>query len=421
MKRVVIIGAGIVGVSTAIWLQRKGIDVVVVDKGGPASGTSFGNAGVLAAASVVPVTVPGLIGKAPKMLLDKDQPLFLNWSYLPRLLPWLPRYLSHCNPKQVNRIATALAPVLRDCLADHRALAQGTSAASFITAADYVYAYQSKKHFDADRFAWDTRRQHGFEWTEHDADSYQQYDPVFGDEVGYAACVHNHGRISDPGEYVRALASHIKSSGGEVVQAEFQDFVVRNKKISAVTISEAARNGAATESAIDCDAAVVATGVWSKALLKKLGLHIPMESERGYHIELFDPSVMPAMPTMIAAGKFVMTPMQGRLRLAGMVEFAGLKASANKQPLDFLRRYLSELIPDLTWGESKEWLGHRPAPSDSVPLIGELPGTKGVFVGFGHQHVGLSGGPKTGQLLSQLICGEPTGLDMEMYSPTRFR
>ena len=136
MKRVVIIGAGIVGVSTAIWLQRKGVDVVVVDKGGPASGTSFGNAGVLAAASVVPVTVPGLIGKAPKMLLDKDQPLFLNWSYLPRLLPWLPRYLSHCNPKQVNRIATALAPVLRDCLADHRALAQGTSAASFITAAD---------------------------------------------------------------------------------------------------------------------------------------------------------------------------------------------------------------------------------------------------------------------------------------------
>ena len=171
---------------------------------------------------------------------------------------------------------------------------------------------------------------------------------------------------------------------------------------------------------IDCDAAVVATGVWSKALLKKLGLHIPMESERGYHIELYEPSVMPAMPTMIAAGKFVMTPMQGRLRMAGMVEFAGLEAGANKQPLDFLRRYLSELMPDLTWSESKEWLGHRPAPSDSVPLIGELPGTKGVYVGFGHQHVGLSGGPKTGQLLSQLICGEPTGLDMEMYSPVRF-
>ncbi len=421
MKRVVIIGAGIVGVSTAIWLQRKGIEVVLVDKGGPASGTSYGNAGVLAAASVVPVTVPGLIGKAPKMLLDKNQPLFLNWSYLPRLLPWLPRYLSHCNSKQVNRIASALAPVLRDCLADHRAVARGTPAESYISAADYVYAYQSKEHFDADAFAWDMRRQHGFEWTEHDAGSYRQYDPAFGDEVGYAACVHNHGRISDPGEYVRALASHIKDNSGEIVQAEFSDFVVRSNKVCAVKVSETTSDSDKKEITIDCDAAVVATGVWSKALLKKLGLHVPMESERGYHIELFEPSVMPSMPTMIAAGKFVMTPMQGRLRMAGMVEFAGLEAGANKQPLDFLRRYLSRLMPDLTWSESKEWLGHRPAPTDSVPLIGELPTTRGVFVGFGHQHVGLSGGPKTGQLLSQLICGEPTGLDMTMYSPMRFQ
>ena len=107
--------------------------------------------------------------------------------------------------------------------------------------------------------------------------------------------------------------------------------------------------------------------------------------------------------------------------MAGMVEFAGLAAGANRQPLDFLKRYLSRLMPELTFSESKEWLGHRPAPSDSVPLIGELPDAAGVYVGFGHQHVGLSGGPKTGQLLSQLICGEPTGLDMQMYSPVRFK
>lgn len=412
MKRVVVVGAGIVGVSTAIWLQRKGVDVVLIDRGGPASGTSYGNAGVLAAASVVPVTVPGLIGKAPGMLFDSRQPLFLNWSYLPRLLPWLPRYLSHCNPKQVHKIATALAPILRDCLADHRALAKGTGAEKFITPADYVYAYQSKSHFDADQFAWDVRREHGFQWTEHDAQSYQAYDPAFGDEVGYAACVHNHGRISDPGEYIKTLAGHFKNQGGVVEQAEFRDFILQNKKVRGVKTSDAT---------IDCDAMVVATGAWSKALLQKLGLNIPMESERGYHIELFEPSVMPAMPTMIAAGKFVMTPMQGRLRMAGMVEFAGLKAGANRQPLDFLRRYLGELMPDLTWRDSKEWLGHRPAPSDSVPLIGELPGAHGVFVGFGHQHVGLSGGAKTGQLLSQMICDEPTDLDMRMYSPMRFR
>ena len=409
---VVIIGAGIVGVSTAIWLQRAGVKVTLVDRGGPASGTSYGNAGVLAAAAVVPVTVPGLIGKAPGMLLDKNQPLFLNWSYLPRLLPWLPRYLSHCSSKKVERIAQALTPILGNCLADHQALANGTDAAKFISPADYVYAYQNKEHFDADSFAWDTRKRHGFSWTEHDKAAYLQIEPIFGDEIGYAASVHNHGRISDPGAYVKTLAAHFQDNGGQIVQASFEEFIMSNKRISAVKTSEGV---------IDCSAAVVATGAWSKELMKQLNLNIPMESERGYHIELMEPSVMPKMPTMIASGKFVMTPMVGRLRLAGMVEFAGLEAGANKQPLDFLRRYLAKLIPDLTWQDSKEWLGHRPAPSDSVPLIGELPNARGVYVGFGHQHVGLSGGAKTGQLLSQLICGDKIDLDMTMYSPTRFR
>ncbi len=412
MKSVVVIGAGIVGVSAALWLQRKGVEVVLLDKQGPAAGTSYGNAGVLAAASVVPVTVPGLIAKAPVMLLDKSQPLFLNWSYLPRLLPWLPRYLSHCKPSEVDRIATALAPILRDCLADHRALATGTGAEKYISAADYVYAYKDQKHFRQDHFAWSVRQQHGFTWTEHNAESYRQYDPAFGQEVGYAACVHNHGRISDPGEYIKTLAAHFESNGGQVVQAEFEDFILTNRQLSAIKT---------TASVIDCDAAVVATGAWSKALLQKLGLNVPMESERGYHLELYEPSVMPLMPTMIAAGKFVMTPMDGRLRMAGMVEFAGLKAKANQQPLEYLKQYLKQLMPDLQWSGSKEWLGHRPAPSDSIPLIGELPEAKGVFVGFGHQHVGLSGGARTGEILSQLICGEETGLDMQLYSPLRFR
>lgn len=410
-KPVVVIGAGIVGVSTAIWLQRAGINAVLVDRGGPASGTSYGNAGVLAAASVVPVTVPGLIGKAPGMLIDKTQPLYVNWSYLPKMLPWLTRYLSHCNTEQVNRIATALTPILGDCLAQHQALSAGTGAEKFVSAADYVYAYQSKAHFDADNFAWSTRREHGFEWTEHDAASYKNYEPVYGDEIGYAACVHKHGRISDPGEYVKTLARHFEESGGIILQATFEEFIVEGNRVKAIRTSD---------STIDCSAAVVATGVWSKELLKKLGLNIPMESERGYHIELYEPSVMPAAPTMIAAGKFVMTPMDGRLRLAGVVEFAGLEAGASKKPLDLIRGYVEKLVPDLTWGESKEWLGHRPAPIDSVPLIGELPGTKGVFVGFGHQHVGLSGGAKTGRLISQLISGDSIDIDMLPYSPTRF-
>jgi D-amino-acid dehydrogenase len=137
-KNVVIIGAGIVGVSTAIWLQRAGHIVTLVDKAGPAEGTSYGNGGVLASCAIVPVTGPGLLKKAPGMLLDPDQPLFMKWRYLPKLLPWLVKYLSHNNEADTRRIAAALYPIIGDSLEDHLALAKGTGGEKYITPSDYV-------------------------------------------------------------------------------------------------------------------------------------------------------------------------------------------------------------------------------------------------------------------------------------------
>lgn len=408
---VAVIGAGIVGVSTAIWLQRAGIDTILVDRTGPASGTSFGNAGVLASASVVPVTVPGLIGKAPRMLLDKTQPLFLNWSYLPQMLPWLSRYLSHCKPETVSRIAKALVPLLANSLEDHRALAEGTGAERYISEAEFVYVYKDRAHFESDHFGWQVRRHNGFTWTEYEGNAFHQHDPVFSSAQNFAASVHNHGRISDPGRYVQQLASHFEHQGGQIIKADVEDFIQKDGRICGIrTVGET----------IDCRAVVVATGAWSKALMKKLGCSIPLEAERGYHIELYEPSAMPKMPSMIASGKFVMTPMDGRLRFAGMVEFGGLVAGANRAPIDFLKSYIHQVIPDLKWTETKEWLGHRPAPIDSVPVIGEVPAIKGAYMGFGHQHVGLTGGARTGQLLAQLVAGQTVDIDLSPYRPTRF-
>lgn len=408
---VVIIGAGIVGVSTAIWLQRAGVDTLLIDREGPASGTSYGNAGVLASSSVVPVTVPGLIGKAPGMLLDKNQPLFLNWSYLPTLLPWLSRYLSNCKPEKVTRIAAALTPLLGNSLHDHQTLAAGTGAGKYITPAEFSYFYRDREHFQSDSFGWQIRREHGFTWSEYEGDALTDFEPVFAGTQGYAASVHNHGRISDPGRYVQQLASHYQQNGGKIQTATVEDFIVENNTIRGVRSADVT---------IDCSAVVVATGAWSKALMKKLNCTIPLESERGYHIELYNPSKLPRHPSMIASGKFVLTPMDGRLRLAGMVEFGGLVAGANTAPIEYLKRHIHQVIPDLEWTDVKEWLGHRPAPTDSVPVIGETPSVKGAYVGFGHQHVGLTGGARTGQLLAQLISGQTVDIDMTPYRVDRF-
>jgi D-amino-acid dehydrogenase len=410
-KKVAVIGAGIVGVSTAIWLQREGHDVVLIDREGLAAGASFGNGGVLAAAAVVPVTVPGLLRRAPRMLLDPNQPLFMKWGYLPKLAPWLRRYLAHANAASAHRRAAALTPLIGDTLADHQALAQGTGAERWVVPSDYLFLYPDRAAYDGDAFGWSVRKANGFRWDLLEADAIRAYDPVWGPAIRFGVKLGQHGRISDPGAYVKALAAHAVAQGARLLIGEVTDIARDGGRVTGV------RMGGET---VPCDAVVIASGVWSGPLARKLGISVPLESERGYHLELWEPNVMPRSPVMVTAGKFVVTPMEGRLRLAGVVEYGGLDAPPSRAPVALLERNIRAAIPGLTWRHRTEWMGHRPAVADSIPLIGEAPGLRGAFLGFGHDHVGLTAGPKTGRIVAQLISGRTPNLDLAPYAPGRF-
>ena len=410
-KSVAIIGAGIVGVSTAIWLQRAGHDVILIDKKGPAEGTSFGNGGVLASASVVPISVPGLLGKAPRMLFSANEPLFLKWSYLPKMLPWLIKYMANANHDAVRHRAAAISQIIGDSLADHQALAAGTGAEKWIVPSDYLFLYKDMAHFESDAFGWDIRRENGFEWDVLEGDDLREYDPAFGPEISLGVRNRNHGKISDPGQYVKDLAAHAVANGARIIIGTAEDFLTDNGRIYGVRVD--GEN-------VDCTSVVLAAGAWSAPLARSLGINVPMESERGYHIELNQPNIMPRSPVMVASGKFVATPMEGRLRLAGIVEFGGLDAPPSRKPFALLERNIKSAIPGITWKESSEWMGHRPSISDSLPLIGEVPGVSGAYFAFGHDHIGLTGGPKTGRILSQLISGKHPNLDLGPFSPSRF-
>ncbi|MEM9585093.1 MAG: FAD-dependent oxidoreductase [Pseudomonadota bacterium] len=410
-KTIAVIGAGIVGVSTAIWLQRDGHKVVLIDKVGPGEGTSYGNGGVLASVACVPVTGPGLIKKAPKMALDPHQPLFLKWGYLPKLMPWLWKYLSHANEADTRRISAAVANVVGDSLADHEALSEGTGAEGFVKPSDYLFLYNDRAHFEGDALVWDIRKKQGFDWDEWDRAQIEAYDTIYASEFNLGVRLGNHGRVTDPGGYVKALARHVEACGGRFVKAMVDDVILENGAVTGLR---------AGGEVIACDACVVATGIWSSPLAAKLGVNVPLESERGYHLELWEPSQMPKAPAMVASGKFVVTPMDGRIRLAGVVEFGGLDAAPSKAPIDLLRLNAKAAFPGLTWKREEEWMGHRPAPADSIPVIGEVPNAKGVFMGFGHHHIGLTGGPKTGRLLAQMISGKKPNIDVEVYSPARW-
>ncbi|WP_282607068.1 FAD-binding oxidoreductase [Pelagibius sp. Alg239-R121] len=410
-KKVAVIGAGIVGVSTAVWLQRSGCEVILIDRLGPGEGTSYGNGGILASCSIVPVTVPGLLGKVPAMLLDRKSPLFLRWSYLPKLLPFLRHYLSHCKASETTRIASALNDIVGDSLEQHQALAEGTGAEKWLVPSDYLFIYGNRSNFEADSFGWGLRKANGFSWQELEGDEFKAYDPVFAEDLTFAARLSGHGRIADPGRYVKDLATSVTSNGGRYIKADVSDFRKENGTVSGVVTDQGV---------IDCDSAVVTAGVWSGPLAKKLGMKVPLESERGYHVELVEPNIMPRSPVMLASGKFVVTPMDGRLRVAGLVEFGGLDAPPSRRPIELLLENISKAIPNLTWKETREWMGHRPAVSDSIPVIGEAPGLKSVFMGFGHHHIGLTGGPKTGRILAGLISGDRPNSDLSAYAPARF-
>lgn len=407
---VVVIGAGINGAASAIWLRRAGFDVTLIDKGAPGMGASYGNGCILARCSVVPVTTPGLLAKAPKYLFDPNFPLFIRWPHLPKMLPWLRKYLSHANVGDTRRISRGLATILGDSVEQHQALTEGTPAAKWVQTSDYSFAYPDRAAFEADSFAWELREEAGFVPELVEGDELKEREPILGDAVKLLAVTADHGFILNPGRYVHDLVTVLEEMGGTFVQAEVKDFDLTDGQITAIDT---------TQGRFDCDCAVLAAGAWSKSLAGKLGLNVPMEPERGYHIVYKQPTETVQNPMMLTAGKFVATSMDQGLRCAGVVEFGGFSEKRSASPLKLLRKKVKDVFPEMQAESEEEWLGFRPAPSDSLPLVGEI-GATGVYTAFGHHHVGLTGGAKTGRLVANLIAGTLPNTDLRAYTPNRF-
>ena len=409
--KVVVIGAGIAGVSAAIWLQREGCEVVLIDRLDPGEGASFGNAGVLAVSSVVPVTTPGLALKAPGYALNPDSPLFVIWRRLPFFAPWLVRYLLHANDRDTRRIASGLADIVCDSVEQHAAMAAGTGADKWLRDSDYIFAYRSLAAFEQDRYVWSLRREAGLTPEIFEGDAVREAQPELGPGTQLLAVLRRHGYVRSPSRYVKDLAAHFLDRGGAFRKTAVRGIGLGGGRVRSVDTEDGN---------IACETAVVAAGVWSGDLLRTIGLKIPVQSERGYHLLFKNPSIGLTDPIMVAAGKFVATPMEDGIRCAGVLEFGGLGQPSSAAPLALIRRKASETFPNLQWDSEEQWSGHRPAPCDSLPLIGEAASTR-VFMAFGHHHIGLTGGPKTGRIVARLVTGGDPGLDSAVFSPNRFR
>jgi D-amino-acid dehydrogenase len=416
---VCVIGAGVVGAATAVELSRDGHRVTILEPGEPGGeqAASYGNGTLLNPSSVIPMSAPGLWRKVPAYLADPLGPLTIRWSYLPRLLPWLLRFVrAGATEARVAATARALRPLLIDAPERHRRLAEEAGVGDLITRHGGLFAFPSRADFEAEALAWRLRHENGVRWLELNEDELRQREPALDRRYRFAILVEENGQCRDPGAYVAALVRHAAAQGATHRRGRATGFRIEQGRLRAVLTDTGE---------IACDRAVIAAGAWSKALAQAAGDRVPLETERGYHALIQDPGVTPRYSVMPSDGKMacVMTP-QG-LRIAGQVELAGLHAAPNWKRAevlrDFARRVYPGIPPDLPADRVKVWMGHRPSTPDGLPCIGPASGCADVVHAFGHGHVGLTAGATTARVVADIIGGKRPSFDLAPYAATRFR
>ena len=414
-RDIVVIGAGIVGMACASFIRRAGHRVTVLDRGAPGEGTSFGNAGCLNSSSVVPISMPGVLAQVPRWLLDPEGPLVLRWRYLPDLAPWLWRFVRAGTPEKVAAQARALRALLGSTLASYAPLIKAAGAEDLVHRAGHLTVYKSEAGFAKDARAMDLRRANGVVVDDLSVDELRQLEPGLSRDFVRGRMIAETGHVGDPYRLVCRLAEAFVRDGGEI----------RRDSVRGFEFADGAVTGVRGESGVHPAAQIVlAAGAWSKHLALELGDAVPLDTERGYHVVLRDPEIMPRRPISSADGKFFATPMDGGLRVAGTVEFAGLEAPPDWRRSRMLLRQAQDMFPALARDIGDErlslWMGFRPSMPDSLPVIGKSRRHRNVVHAFGHGHVGLIGGAMTGRIVAALVDGAAPPIDIAPFRVERF-
>ena len=411
--RILVIGAGIVGLALAWRLRREGAAVVVVDPAPPGEGgASFGNAGAISSSSVVPLAMPGLLKQVPRMLLDPAAPLHVPAGYWLRAAPWLLRFVAAARRPVVARAAAALDALQRLATEQHLDLAQEIGAPELIRPNGNLYLYRDRKQLAKDEAAWDLRRAYGARVEILDRAGIEALEPEVGPAYRVGVFLPDHAWCASPHRYARAVAAAFLAAGGEI----------RRDRITALTTSGGRVIGAQGEAQQhEAEEVVVAAGAWSARLLAPLGYRIPLETQRGYHVNLPDAGISISRPVVPADRKVFITPMEGALRVAGTVEFGGLDRAPNEARAHLLHDDLAAVFPQARRaGAEGFWMGHRPCLPDSVPVIGPARRLRGLWFAFGHGHLGLTGSAPTARLLAPAILGRPGNQDFAPFAAERF-
>lgn len=408
---VVVVGAGIIGTTIAYELRRRGKDVVLIERDPDGKGASYGNMASIAVTEFMPASRPSVWAQMPKWLVDPEGPVRIRPSYMPKLTPWFLRFLEASRPSRVRELEAAGAVLCGRVYEDLAPLLQATGLSDMLTEEGCLSLYADEAEFRADREHIEVLGRFGFRHEVLGGNAIRDLEPALTSKIAKAVLFPDNRSIRDPHRLLLKLREAFLTLGGGIEQGEVVGFD-QGDRVRAVRLKDG-RSIAASE-------IVLAAGAYTGKLARLLGEPIPLETERGYHTQIMAPGISMRHSIIWPARAFMVTPTAGGIRVGGTVEMAGLDAAPDYRRAKVLVKRAQQALPELRVEKATEWMGHRPALPDTVPIIGSSAKHRGVFYATGHGHLGLTYAATTGRLIADLVTGAQPPIDLKPYRIDRF-
>jgi len=410
-KTIAIVGAGIVGTSCALWLQKKGFSVILIDPEKPGSGTSSGNACTIADYGCVPVNSPTIFKRLPSLLFSKDSPLSVNPVYALSQLSWQMQFLANCRKAKADRITRILGKLLKKTYEGLNPLIEFSGSQHLFSQQGCMYVYKTSREFENARAANQMRKDQGVEFIELDAGDIRELEPNIKLPFKKGLLFDKASQAINPQSLTTSYVDCFLSNQGQYVQQSALSVEHNNGAVS-IQLDNGDK--------LDADRVVIAAGAFSGRVMGTGAHRLPLDTERGYHVQYAGLQSLLKRPVSWNEAGFYATPMDEGLRIAGTVEIAGYGEARNPANLNYLKRKGAEMF-DLPEQPDQEWLGFRPSFPDALPAIGYSPHSEYVLFAFGHQHLGLTLAGITGKLIAELINKEAPSHNLKPFNPSRFR
>jgi D-amino-acid dehydrogenase len=407
----IIVGAGVIGCALAFDLQRRGRQVTLIDRGAPGMGASFGNMASIAVTEFMPSSRPAVWRQIPAWMLDPEGPITVRAADMPRLIPWFWRFLMASRPAALRALEAQGAALCARALADTQVLLRELEAEDLITDTGCLSLYADDTELRADRDHIEILDRFGFAYEVMGGNALRDLEPEITTAIGKAVLFPDNRSLKDPYRLVALLAERVQAMGGTILKGE----------VAAIERSDRVKGIRLTDGRILAGAEVVlAAGAHTAALAAEVGEPMPLETERGYHTQIMAPGISLRHSIIWPARAFMVTPTAGGIRVGGTVEMAGLDAPPDWNRARITVKRARTALPGLQVEDATEWMGHRPALPDTVPILSASARTTGLFYATGHGHLGLTNAATTARLMGQLIAGERPDLDLAPYRVNRF-